>query len=367
MGKDKDIQLYECCDEQLCKDLTWNAGNSLTYRKMMRWRRQSKNSLLEKKTQRVARVQLHYMRQDWDETIHSFGLCLCGQASICKFLVKCCNTWVNYTHIILHGILTYGPADAEIQLDLPGDKNQEMTFQFIEEKEAGKRSAWHLLKTQGADGATANTAVPSRMSQNPAQPSQTRSQQECPSQDQEKRMPGTQQDMWTLGLPQPLWDCMPQQGQPKKPVSYPPSNANGEAEDAVFDALCTATSHSQHPSKHAIMLDIVQFVCREDRNSKWTPPPGKFLSLDHYIDKAIEKWTSLTSRARRHSTTSASENKRPYRDSENELMLYSEQLTKEEHLWSGRKIFTWLRPTDNCRAVISTSEFLRTQCKNIGT
>lgn len=29
-GKDKEIQLLECCDEQLCKDLTPNIGNLLT-------------------------------------------------------------------------------------------------------------------------------------------------------------------------------------------------------------------------------------------------------------------------------------------------------------------------------------------------
>ena len=46
---------------------------------------------------------------------------------------------------ILRDLLTRGLADSEIQLDLLGDKNQEMTlqevFQFIEAKEAGKRSA----------------------------------------------------------------------------------------------------------------------------------------------------------------------------------------------------------------------------------
>lgn len=31
-GKDKVVQLLECCDEQLRKDLTWNAGGSLTHK-----------------------------------------------------------------------------------------------------------------------------------------------------------------------------------------------------------------------------------------------------------------------------------------------------------------------------------------------
>ena len=81
----------------------------------------------------VTRVQLN-MCQDRDETIRSFGARLRGQAGVCKFLVTCpgCNTEVNYTE----NVLTCGLADNEIQLDLLGDKNQDMTleevFQFIE-------------------------------------------------------------------------------------------------------------------------------------------------------------------------------------------------------------------------------------------
>ena len=98
----------------------------------------------------VARVQLHDMRQDRDETIRSFGARLRGQAGVCKFLVTCpsCNAEVNYTDNVLHDVLTRGLADSEIQLDLLGDRNQDMgleeVFQFIEAKEAGKRSAGRL-------------------------------------------------------------------------------------------------------------------------------------------------------------------------------------------------------------------------------
>lgn len=93
----------------------------------------------------VARVQLHNMRQDLDETIRSFGVCLGGQADVCKFLTKCPNwdTNVNYTENILRDVLTRGLADSEIQLDLLGDKN--VVFQFIEAKEAGKRCRGLML------------------------------------------------------------------------------------------------------------------------------------------------------------------------------------------------------------------------------
>ena len=105
----------------------------------------------------VAHVQLHNMRQDRDEMIRSFHARLRYQASVCKFLIKCpgCDADVNYSENILCDIVTCGLTDSEIQLDLLGEKKQDMTleevFQFIEAKEAGKRSAGHLLETQGAD------------------------------------------------------------------------------------------------------------------------------------------------------------------------------------------------------------------------
>ena len=105
----------------------------------------------------VARVQLHNMRQDRDETIRSFDARLRGQAGICKFTIKCpnCENDVNYTENILRDVVTRGVTDSDIQLDLLSDKNQNMTleevFQFIEAKEAGKRSAGHLIDSQGLD------------------------------------------------------------------------------------------------------------------------------------------------------------------------------------------------------------------------
>ena len=62
-------------------------------------------------------------------------------------MMKCpgCDIEVNYTDAILRDVLTKGIADPEIQLDLLGDKNQDMTleevFKFVEAKESRKRSA----------------------------------------------------------------------------------------------------------------------------------------------------------------------------------------------------------------------------------
>jgi hypothetical protein len=115
----------------------------------------------------VARVTLHNMRQDRDEPIRAFGAPLAGQAGVCKFIVKCpaedCGRDVNYTDAILRDALNCGIADPDIQLDLLSDKNQDMTLedvlQFVEAKEAGKRSASRLLDSHATEAATGAQAV----------------------------------------------------------------------------------------------------------------------------------------------------------------------------------------------------------------
>lgn len=99
----------------------------------------------------VARVTLHNMRQDRDEQVRNFTAKHRGQAGVCKFVITCpnCNHEVNYTDTIVRD--ARGIADPDIQLDLLGDKNQNMTLeevtQFVEAKEARKRSASRLLDT----------------------------------------------------------------------------------------------------------------------------------------------------------------------------------------------------------------------------
>ncbi len=62
---------------------------------------------------------------------------------------------MDYTEAILKDVLCQGLGDTEIQLDLLGDKNQDMTMEqvlrFVEAKEAGKRSASRLLLPQATD------------------------------------------------------------------------------------------------------------------------------------------------------------------------------------------------------------------------
>jgi len=58
----------------------------------------------------VARVNLANKRQDRDDTVHSFGARIRGQANICKYEMQCpnCATNVNYTANILRDVLIKG-------------------------------------------------------------------------------------------------------------------------------------------------------------------------------------------------------------------------------------------------------------------
>ena len=108
----------------------------------------------------VARVTLHNMRQDRDEPVRAFGARLRGQASVCRFTQECpsCEADVDYTEAMIKDVLCRGLEDSEIQMDLLGDKNQDMMLEqvlgFVEAKEAGKRSASRLLLPQATDAVT---------------------------------------------------------------------------------------------------------------------------------------------------------------------------------------------------------------------
>lgn len=89
-----------------------------------------KQYLQQSKNTMIARVTLHNMRQDRDEPVRNFSAKLRGQAGVCKFVITClnCNHEVNYTDNIVRDVLARGIADPDIQLDLLGDKNQNMTL-----------------------------------------------------------------------------------------------------------------------------------------------------------------------------------------------------------------------------------------------
>ena len=63
-GTDKVIQLLECCDEQLRKDLTRTAGGTLTGKTETEVLAAIRNLAVREENAMVARVTLHNMRQD---------------------------------------------------------------------------------------------------------------------------------------------------------------------------------------------------------------------------------------------------------------------------------------------------------------
>ena len=270
-GKDKVVQLLECCDEQLQKDLTWNTGSLTTkpiedvmsaIRKLAVW---EENTI-------VARVQLHNMDQDRDETVTSFCARLRGQAGICKFTTQCssCDTNVNYTEHILRDVLTRGLADSEIQLDLLGDKNQDMTpeevLQFVEAKESGKRSAGRLLQAQGADAARSqyrsakNTELKNCKLTNPTPDlchycGKHGHGKNSPARVRKLECPAYGKHCDHCGRANHFGAVCQAKSQPGKRRSTPPNVTTSEAEGAVFDALCMVNNSCQHQSTSAITLD----------------------------------------------------------------------------------------------------------------
>ena len=159
VGPDRVLQLLECCDEQLRRDLTRNAGGTLAGETEEDVLAAIKALAVREENVMVARVALHHMKQDRDEPIRAFAARLKGQASVCKYVKTCpgCDRQVTYTEAILTDVLCRGIADAEIQRDLLGDTNQAMTLEqaikFVEAKESGKRSANRLSTTQSAEAA----------------------------------------------------------------------------------------------------------------------------------------------------------------------------------------------------------------------
>ena len=162
-GTDRIIQLLECCDDQLHKDLTRNASGSLTGMTEKQVLQAIKTLPIREENTMVARIALHNMRQDRDETVRAFGARLRGQASMCKFAQQCpaCDANVDYTDAMVKDVLCRGLADGNLQMDLQGEKNQDMILEqvlkFVEAKEAGKRSASRLLLPQAMDAATGSS------------------------------------------------------------------------------------------------------------------------------------------------------------------------------------------------------------------
>ena len=296
-GKDRIIQLLECCDEQLRKDLTRASGGTLTNDTEEDVLKAMKKLAVREENTMVARFTLHGMHQEEDEPVRSYGARLQGQAGVCKFIIPCphCNEDVNYTEPVLRDVLSKGLHDSGIQLDLLGDKNQDMTleevFLFVEAKDCGKRSASRLLLSQshGAEAASSsykrgvNISVKQRN-----RPEQTRNAEICsycgkkghgsrsPAKVRQKECPAYSHTCKHCNIGH-HFDSMCR-GK-NKPKSDQTTSKTEEYEGAVFDTLCTLTTSAQHDSKRGINLDHHLYNHLSDTWVKQHSKPQPFVNL----------------------------------------------------------------------------------------
>ena len=160
---DVTIQLLECCDESLRKDLTRVHRDSISRFTEIQLLNAIKRLAVFEENILVSRYKLHNLKQDLDEPIRTFVARIKGQAHVCKLVVSCpnCNfKEVDYSNEIVKDVITRGINDEDIRLQLLGDKNQDMnleeTIAYVEAKEAGKKSAFRLTP------ATTNMAATSQ-------------------------------------------------------------------------------------------------------------------------------------------------------------------------------------------------------------
>ncbi len=283
-GKENVIQLLECCDENLRKDLTRNAGGSLVNKTAEEVMAAIKKLAVRAENVMVARVELHNMHQDRDEPVQNFAARLRGQTNICKFAAACpnCATDVNYTEQVLRDIVTRGLADHEIQLDLLGDKNQNMSFeeviQFIEAKEAGKRSAGRLQEAQSLNAARSEYRKAKQDGLKSQHPTNKETCYYCGQNGHGKRAPKSIRKNSCPAYGKTCGHC----GRPnhieavclqkKKPKPPPPQHGHpNDQEGTIFNSLCSTSC--------PISIDHHLYNALNDCWVRQTSKPQPFITL----------------------------------------------------------------------------------------
>ena len=87
-GRDAVLQLLECCEDQLRKDLTRSSVGPLSHMTEDVVLKAMRSLAVREGNVMVARVALNNMHQDQEESIRSFGARLRGQASVCKYVTS---------------------------------------------------------------------------------------------------------------------------------------------------------------------------------------------------------------------------------------------------------------------------------------
>ena len=92
--KDKIAQLIECCNEPLRKDVSRFHG-TLTGKSFQEALAAIWQLAIRDENVLVARVMLNSMHQDHDEPICNYRVLIRGQATVCKYTIKCSGCQAN--------------------------------------------------------------------------------------------------------------------------------------------------------------------------------------------------------------------------------------------------------------------------------
>ena len=290
--RDKIIQLLECCDEELRKDLTRSAVVRLTEETEDDVLTAIRVLAVQEESVMVARVALYNMQQDRDEPIRFFGTRLRGQANICKYIMDCpsCNAEVNYTEPILRDVLCRGIIEAEIQLDLLGNTNQDMSlaevFHSVEAKESGKRSASRLFDSEGVDSIKSLYRKNLNMDNNPTtNNNKTKVCSYCGKSGHGERSIAKVRSSICPAYDHTCKHCKLQHhfdGMCRSRGNITPKNRRtvDECEGAVFNTLCTITQNTlQNPKGKASYLDHHIYNQSSDTWKQKLSQPQPYINL----------------------------------------------------------------------------------------
>ena len=291
--REKVLQLLECCDEHLRKDLT-RASGKLTEKTPTAVLQAIRSLAVREENVMVSRVTLHNMHQDHDEPIRNFGARIRGQAKICKYSTECpsCKKDVSFMDEILRDVLIRGIADQEIQMEVLGDTNQDPTFEealrIIEAKEAGKRSATSLSDSNGAQAMRSTY----KREQRPSLPDEhcgycglTGHGKKSPPKIRQQKCPAFGHRCQKCKI-EHHYESVCRRSQISRAYRNGPAKTapGSERESAVFDALCTIQSTTPLATTAAVTLDHHVYDHLQDiwvhRRSK----PQPYISLSIRID-----------------------------------------------------------------------------------
>ena len=160
---DATLQPPECCEDSLRKDLYRSLSNIETEIDDLA---AIKSLAVKAENAMVSRMTLLTRTQDREEGVRSSAARLLGQAKVCKFSKNCSHNpfeAVNYTDDMVRNALIRGLGDSDIQQDVLGHNDQDMTLEdtikFTEAKEAGKRSQAILRNPSAATVSSYKQAV----------------------------------------------------------------------------------------------------------------------------------------------------------------------------------------------------------------